>query len=251
MSWRVRHFLKQARENKGDECNKILAQNKDIFNGTGQSTIDEQSDTLYGSPKHKETENNKPLTTPVEAKETKDFNILSPLSTSLESRFSPFTSPKGRYINWTTKHSELTTQPWCCISDVINFCDKHEYQTLQFSDPNVKNKIVFEVKALLAGGIAPFDICKRFPDNIRKPEDLWICISRCASVEYHLQQMLSLFRRSLAHLLADKLRVLKQNFRLAVNELRLDISAHISSVNLYDRNIFEHEFQLRWEDTVD
>ncbi|XP_011207920.1 uncharacterized protein LOC105229359 [Bactrocera dorsalis] len=252
MSWRVRHFLKQVRENKeGDERKKALTQNKEFFKETDNSTIDNQLVTLSDSPKNDVTENHNPPTC-FETKETKkDFETLSPLSTSLESRFSPLTTLKGRYINWNRKHSDLAAQPWCCISDIIHFCDKHEYQTLSLNDPSQNNKIVSEVKFLLIDGKAPFDLCKRFPGNIKNPEDLWICISRCASVEYHLKKILSLFRRPLARLVVDKQRVLRQNFHLAVSELRLDISAHISTVNLYDRNIFEHEFQLRWEDKVD
>lgn len=254
MSWRVRHFLKQVRENKeGDECKKIFTQNKDIFKETtltANSTIGNQLVTLSDSPKHNVTENQYPLTSCFETNETKnDFEILSPLSTCLESRFSPLTTYKGKYINWTRRHSDLTAEPWCSISDIIYFCDKYEYQTLSLSDPRENNKIVSEVKVLLTDGKAPFDLCKRFPGNIQKPEDLWICIGRCASVEYHLKKILSLFCRPLARLLVDKQRVLRQNFHLAVSELRLDISAHISTVKLYDRNIFEHEFQLRWEDT--
>lgn len=253
MSWKVRHFLKQVRENKeGDEPKKILTQNRDIFNETANSTIDNQSVTLSDSPKHNVSENNNSLSLRFETKETKkDFDILSPFSTSLDNCCSSLTTYKGRYINWTRRHSDLAAQPWCCISDIIYFCDKHEYQPLSLSEPSVNNKIVSEVKALLTGFKTPFDLCKRFPGNLQKPEDLWICISRCASVEYHLNKMLSLFRRPLARLLVDKQRVVRQTFHLAVSELRLDISAHISTVNLYDRNIFEHEFQLQWEATLD
>ncbi|ALC38615.1 CG13144 [Drosophila busckii] len=151
------------------------------------------------------------------------------------------------YSNWSNNHSTLCSQPWCAISDLMYFCDKYEFKTLSTRDLKTHQEIVAEVRALLSGK-APFDQRTRFPGNIHDPENLWVCIGRCASVEYHLQRIISVFRKPLNQLTPDKQRAVRQNFHLAVSELRLDISARISEVRLYDRLVFEREFRLEWQD---
>ncbi|CAD6998475.1 uncharacterized protein LOC101462166 [Ceratitis capitata] len=212
MSWRVRRFLKQVREQKEEE--KVIE--KEVAS--------------------KSIENN-------------DCSTITNSCSDICTDRSP--SCQGRYVNWMSRHTDLATQPWCCISDLIHFCDKYEYQSFGLSDTSTINNIVAEVKALLSVGQAPFDIRKRFPGNIHNPENLWICIGSCPGVEYHLKKILSVFRKPLVPLPADKLRVARQNFHMAVAQLRLDISARISAVNLYDRNIFESEYHLHWEDEAE
>ncbi|EDW63937.1 uncharacterized protein [Drosophila virilis] len=151
------------------------------------------------------------------------------------------------YSNWSSNHTTLSGQPWCAISDLMYFCDKYEFKTLSTRDLKTHQEIVAEVRALLSGK-APFDQRTRFPGNIHDPENLWVCIGRCASVEYHLQRIISVFRKPLNQLTPDKQRAVRQNFHLAVSELRLDISARISEVRLYDRLVFEREFRLEWQD---
>ncbi|EDW11053.1 uncharacterized protein DDB_G0271670 [Drosophila mojavensis] len=153
------------------------------------------------------------------------------------------------YSNWNNNHTTLSSQPWCAISDLMYFCDKYEFKTLSTRDLKTHQEIVAEVRALLSGK-APFDQRTRFPGNIHDPENLWVCIGRCASVEYHLQRIISVFRKPLNQLTPDKQRTVRQNFHLAVSELRLDISARISEVRLYDRLVFEREFRLEWQDEV-
>lgn len=155
-------------------------------------------------------------------------------------------TPAG-YSNWSNSHTTLSSQPWCAISDLMYFCDKYEFKTLSTRDLKTHQEIVAEVRALLSGK-APFDQRTRFPGNIHDPENLWVCIGRCASVEYHLQRIISVFRKPLNQLTPDKQRAVRQNFHLAVSELRLDISARISEVRLYDRLVFEREFRLEWQD---
>lgn len=154
-------------------------------------------------------------------------------------------SSLGKYTNWSSQHSALAAQPWCCIGDLMNFCDKYEFKSLSLTDAKAHTHICAEVKALLSGA-GPFDWRKRFPGNIRNPENLWVCIGRCTSVEYHLTRILNIFRKPLEKLSTDKQRQARQNFHLAINELRLDISARITEVKLYDRVVFEREFQLNW-----
>ncbi|XP_062124521.1 uncharacterized protein LOC133837659 [Drosophila sulfurigaster albostrigata] len=151
------------------------------------------------------------------------------------------------YSNWSSNHTTLSSQPWCAISDLMYFCDKYEFKTLSTRDLKTHQEIVGEVRALLCGK-APFDQRTRFPGNIHDPENLWVCIGRCASVEYHLQRIISIFRKPLNQLTPDKQRAVRQNFHLAVSELRLDISARISEVRLYDRLVFEREFRLEWQE---
>ncbi|KAM8716060.1 hypothetical protein ACLKA7_003013 [Drosophila subpalustris] len=155
-------------------------------------------------------------------------------------------TPAG-YSNWSNNHTTLSSQPWCAISDLMYFCDKYEFKTLSTRDLKTHQEIVAEVRALLSSK-APFDQRTRFPGNIHDPENLWVCIGRCASVEYHLQRIISVFRKPLNQLTPDKQRAVRQNFHLAVSELRLDISARISEVRLYDRLVFEREFRLEWQD---
>lgn len=151
------------------------------------------------------------------------------------------------YTNWNNNHTTLSSQPWCAISDLMYFCDKYEFKTLSTRDLKTHQEIVAEVRTLLSGK-APFDQRTRFPGNIYDPENLWVCVGRCASVEYHLQRIISVFRKPLNQLTPDKQRAVRQNFHLAVSELRLDISARISEVRLYDRLVFEREFRLEWQD---
>ncbi|KAH8282042.1 hypothetical protein KR054_004986 [Drosophila jambulina] len=155
-------------------------------------------------------------------------------------------SPAG-YSNWSSHHATLCSQPWVAISELMYFCDKYEFTTLSTRDLRTHQEIVAEVRALLSGK-APFDQRTRFPGNIHDPENLWVCIGRCASVEYHLQRIISIFRKPLNQLTPDKQRTVRQNFHLAVSELRLDISARISEVRLYDRLVFEREFRLEWQE---
>ncbi|EDW52455.1 uncharacterized protein LOC6612015 [Drosophila sechellia] len=155
-------------------------------------------------------------------------------------------SPAG-YTNWSNHHATLCSQSWVAISELMYFCDKYEFTTLSTRDLRTHQEIVAEVRALLSGK-APFDQRTRFPGNIHDPENLWVCIGRCASVEYHLQRIISIFRKPLNQLTPDKQRTVRQNFHLAVSELRLDISARISEVRLYDRLVFEREFRLEWQD---
>ncbi|KAH8403114.1 hypothetical protein KR222_005391 [Zaprionus bogoriensis] len=151
------------------------------------------------------------------------------------------------YSNWNSNHSTLSSLPWCAISDLMYFCDKYEFKTLSTRDLKTHQEIVAEVRSLLSGK-APFEQRTRFPGNIHDPENLWVCIGRCASVEYHLQRIISVFRKPLNQLTPDKQRAVRQNFHLAVSELRLDISARISEVRLYDRLVFEREFRLQWQE---
>ncbi|KAH8287795.1 hypothetical protein KR018_000326 [Drosophila ironensis] len=151
------------------------------------------------------------------------------------------------YSNWSAQHSTLCSQSWVAISELMYFCDKYEFTTLSTRDLRTHQEIVAEVRALLSGK-APFDQRTRFPGNIHDPENLWVCIGRCASVEYHLQRIVSIFRKPLNQLTPDKQRTVRQNFHLAVSELRLDISARISEVRLYDRLVFEREFRLDWQE---
>ncbi|XP_016995054.2 uncharacterized protein [Drosophila takahashii] len=155
-------------------------------------------------------------------------------------------SPAG-YSNWSNSHATLCSQAWVAISELMYFCDKYEFTTLSTRDLRTHQEIVAEVRALLSGK-APFDQRTRFPGNIHDPENLWVCIGRCASVEYHLQRIVSIFRKPLNQLTPDKQRTVRQNFHLAVSELRLDISARISEVRLYDRLVFEREFRLEWQE---
>lgn len=155
-------------------------------------------------------------------------------------------TPAG-YSNWSNHHATLCSQPWVAISELMYFCDKYEFTTLSTRDLKTHQEIVAEVRALLSGK-APFDQRTRFPGNIHDPENLWVCIGRCASVEYHLQRIISIFRKPLNQLTPDKQRTVRQNFHLAVSELRLDISARISEVRLYDRLVFEREFRLEWQE---
>ncbi|KAI8042894.1 uncharacterized protein LOC128262382 [Drosophila gunungcola] len=154
--------------------------------------------------------------------------------------------PAG-YSNWSSHHGTLCSQSWVAISELMYFCDKYEFTTLSTRDLKTHQEIVAEVRALL-NGKAPFDQRTRFPGNIHDPENLWVCIGRCASVEYHLQRIVSIFRKPLNQLTPDKQRTVRQNFHLAVSELRLDISARISEVRLYDRLVFEREFRLEWQE---
>ncbi|XP_033248444.1 uncharacterized protein LOC108161280 [Drosophila miranda] len=155
-------------------------------------------------------------------------------------------TPAG-YSNWSNHHTTLSSQPWVAISELMYFCDKYEFTSLSTRDLKTHQEIVAEVRALLSGK-APFDQRTRFPGNIHDPENLWVCIGRCASVEYHLQRIISIFRKPLNQLTPDKQRTVRQNFHLAVSELRLDISARISEVRLYDRLVFEREFRLEWQE---
>ncbi|KAH8262999.1 hypothetical protein KR044_002831 [Drosophila immigrans] len=168
---------------------------------------------------------------------------------SVSSAAAAVTSSKtaAGYSNWNNNHTTLCSLPWCAISDLMYFCDKYEFKTLSTRDLKTHQEIVGEVRALLSGK-SPFDQRTRFPGNIHDPENLWVCIGRCASVEYHLQRIVSVFRKPLNQLTPDKQRTVRQNFHLAVSELRLDISARISEVRLYDRLVFEREFRLEWQE---
>lgn len=154
----------------------------------------------------------------------------------------------GRYANWNSHHGFLCSQPWCCIGDLMTFCDKYEFKAISVSDVQMHANIVSEVRSLLSGK-APFDMRRRFPGNIRNTENLYVCIGRCPSIEYHLERILTAFRRPFNKLSTEKQNVAKQNFHLAVRELHLDISARISEIKLYDRNVFEKEFHLKWQDS--
>lgn len=158
--------------------------------------------------------------------------------------------PIGRYTNWSIEHTALAAQPWCCIGDLMAFCDKYEFKAVSASDTKTHNNIVNEVRALMSGK-APFDIRKRFPSNIRSPENLMVCLGRCPSVEYHLGRIQSAFRKPLDSLSPDKQRIARQNFHLAIRELRLDISARVTGIRLYDQKIFERDYKLTWEDTLE
>ncbi|XP_036329363.1 uncharacterized protein LOC118741478 [Rhagoletis pomonella] len=272
MSWRVRRFLKQVRENRreGSEIEKEVTTKRVSINDTPESKFDNQlkpplpttakSVTINEPPESKKDDTFEKLNETQTFSEDESHNLLSAssasneesfndLRTSFQNRSSPSTSTNGKYVNWGSKHTELATQPWCCVGDLMSFCDKYEYRTLSLTDTRTHNNIIAEVKALLTVGQAPFDFRKRFPGNIHNPENLWVCIGRCASVEYHLKKILSVFRKPLVHLPVEKQRTARQNFHLAINELRLDISARISAVQLYDRNVFEREFHLHWQDT--
>lgn len=158
--------------------------------------------------------------------------------------------PIGCYNNWNSHHALLVSQPWCCVGDLMAFCEKYEFKAISVSDVQTHANIVSEVRALL-GGKAPFDKRKRFPGNIRNPENLYVCIGRCPSVEYHLERILNAFRRPLNKLSTDKQNMAKQNFHLAIRELHLDVSARVTEVRLYDRMIFEKDFHLKWQDTME
>lgn len=158
--------------------------------------------------------------------------------------------PIGRYVNWNSHHALLASQPWCCVGDLMAFCDKYEFKAISVTDVQTHANIVREVQSLL-NGKAPFDMRRRFPGNIRNEENLLVCIGRCPSVEYHLERILSAFRRPFNKLSTEKQNVAKQNFHVAVRELHLDISARISGIRLYDRAVFEKEFHLKWQDSVE
>ncbi|XP_023296252.2 uncharacterized protein LOC111679004 [Lucilia cuprina] len=158
--------------------------------------------------------------------------------------------PIGRYSNWNSHHALLASQPWCCIGDLMAFCDKYEFKAISVTDVQSHANIVSEVRSLL-NGKAPFDMRRRFPGNIRNEENLLVCIGRCPSIEYHLERILTAFRRPLNKLSTEKQNVAKQNFHLAIRELHLDISARISEIRLYDRMIFEKEFHLKWQDSLE
>ncbi|XP_065358118.1 uncharacterized protein LOC135952204 [Calliphora vicina] len=158
--------------------------------------------------------------------------------------------PIGRYTNWNSHHALLASQPWCCIGDLMDFCDKYEFKAISVSDVQSHANIVREVRALLSGK-APFDMRRRFPGNIRNEKNLLVCIGRCPSVEYHLERILTAFRRPLNKLSTEKQNIAKQNFHLAIRELHLDILARISEIRLYDRMVFEKEFHLKWQDTLE
>ncbi|TDG46725.1 hypothetical protein AWZ03_006905 [Drosophila navojoa] len=190
-------------------------------------------------------------TTTTSTSTTSSQSTLAKTSASSTTTVSAQQSSKtaAGYSNWNNNHTTLSSQPWCAISDLMYFCDKYEFKTLSTRDLKTHQEIVAEVRALLSGK-APFDQRTRFPGNIHDPENLWVCIGRCASVEYHLQRIISVFRKPLNQLTPDKQRTVRQNFHLAVSELRLDISARISEVRLYDRLVFEREFRLEWQDEV-
>lgn len=158
--------------------------------------------------------------------------------------------PIGRYVNWNSHHALLASQPWCCVGDLMAFCDKYEFKAISVSDVQTHANIVSEVRSLL-NGKAPFDMRRRFPGNIRNEENLLVCIGRCPSIEYHLERILTAFRRPFNKLSTEKQNVAKQNFHLAVRELHLDISARISGIRLYDRTVFEKEFHLKWQDSLE
>ncbi|XP_013105753.1 uncharacterized protein LOC106085853 [Stomoxys calcitrans] len=160
-----------------------------------------------------------------------------------------FPEPIGKYTNWRSEHTTLASQPWCCVGDLMAFCDKYEFKAVSSSDSWTHGNIVNEVRALLSGK-APFDIRKRFPSNMRSPENLMVCVGRCPSVEYHLGRILAAFRKPLTTLSPDKQRIARQNFHLAVRELRLDISARVTDIRLYDQKVFERDFHLTWEDNA-
>lgn len=155
----------------------------------------------------------------------------------------------GRYINWNSKHALLTSHPWCCIGDLMGFCDKYEFKPIIVSDVHTHSNIVSDVKALLSGK-PPFDVNRRFPDNIRNEANLQVCIGRCPSIEYHLQRIINIFRRPLSKLSTEKQNMAKQNFHIAIRELHFDISARITEVKLYDRAVFEKEFNLKWQNSL-
>lgn len=163
---------------------------------------------------------------------------------------SVFFEPIGFYTNWNVHHALMVSQPWCCVGDLMAFCEKYEFKAISVSDVQTHANIVGEVRSLL-GGKAPFDKRKRFPGNIRNPENLFVCIGRCPSVEYHLERILSAFRRPLNRLSTDKQNLSKQNFHLAIRELHLDVSARVTEIRLYDRMIFEKDFHLKWQDTLE
>lgn len=168
----------------------------------------------------------------------------------LTSANSVFLDPIGIYTNWNIHHALMVSQPWCCVGDLMAFCEKYEFKAISVTDVQTHANIVSEVRSLL-GGKAPFDKRKRFPGNIRNPENLFVCIGRCPSVEYHLERILSAFRRPLNKLSTDKQNISKQNFHLAIRELHLDVSARVTEIRLYDRMIFEKEFHLKWQDTLE
>lgn len=155
--------------------------------------------------------------------------------------------PIGQYANWNNHHTFLSSQPWCCIGDLMAFCDKYEFKAISVSDVQLHANIVAEVRSLLSGK-APFDRRRRFPGNIRNTENLFVCIGRCPSIEYHLGRILTALRRPFNKLSTEKQNIAKHNLHLAVRELHLDISARISEIKLYDCNVFEKEFHLKWQD---
>lgn len=156
----------------------------------------------------------------------------------------------GKYVNWRSEHTTLASLPWCCVGDLMALCDKYEFKAVSVSDTRTHANIISEVRALQCGK-APFDIRKRFPSNIRNPENLMVCIGRSPSVEYHLGRILTAFRKPLDTLSPDKQRIARQNFHLAIRELRLDISARVTDIRLYDQKVFERDFHLQWEDNAE
>ncbi|XP_073824837.1 uncharacterized protein [Musca autumnalis] len=158
--------------------------------------------------------------------------------------------PVGKYINWRNDHTILASMPWCCIGDLMAFCDKYEFKALSSTASRTHANIVSEVRALLSGK-APFGENKRFPSHIRNPENLMLCLGRSPSIEYHLGRIQSSFRKPLETLSADKQRIARQNFHLAIRELRLDISARLTGLRLYDQKVFERDFHLTWVDNAE
>ncbi|XP_030383878.1 uncharacterized protein LOC115631303 [Scaptodrosophila lebanonensis] len=228
----------RAREHEKEMAQ--LTEKQQAMNGSARSSSDvaTASTPSTASTAHKSSES--AANTSTTTKTTSTTNSQS--TTSLVA-----SKCSGCYTNWSNNHTSLSSQPWCAISDLMYFCDKYEFKTLSTRDLRTHQEIVAEVRSLLSGK-APFDQRTRFPGNIHDPENLWVCIGRCASVEYHLQRIISVFRKPLNQLTPDKQRAVRQNFHLAVSELRLDISARISEVRLYDRLVFEREFRLEWQD---
>uniref|UniRef100_A0A1I8NI69 Uncharacterized protein n=1 Tax=Musca domestica TaxID=7370 RepID=A0A1I8NI69_MUSDO len=158
--------------------------------------------------------------------------------------------PVGKYINWRNDHAILASMPWCCIGDLMAFCDKYEFKAVSSTASRTHASILNEVRALLSG-CAPFAENKRFPSHIRNPENLMLCLGRSPSIEYHLGRIQSAFRRPLETLSPDKQRIARQNFHLAIRELRLDISARLTGLRLYDQKVFERDFHLTWVDNAE
>uniref|UniRef100_A0A1B0ATP2 Uncharacterized protein n=1 Tax=Glossina palpalis gambiensis TaxID=67801 RepID=A0A1B0ATP2_9MUSC len=162
-------------------------------------------------------------------------------------RSSASQNPVGKYTNWNSSHYHLTSQAWCCVGDLLSFCNKYEFKAVSATDSRSHVNIVSEVRSLLSAE-APFAMTKRFPGNTRNRDNLWVCIGRCPTVEYQLRRIQGIFRRPLIQLNADKQRMARENFHLAIKELRRDLTSSVSDVRPYDRFTFEKEFHLYWQD---
>ncbi|XP_067625167.1 uncharacterized protein [Eurosta solidaginis] len=167
MSWKVRRFLKQVRDRKEEEEFKTESTKKKVtVDDTLKSTYNDQSNISTAADTHSKTKTNNVVCTSAGHNEiVKGSSFVSTLSPSFQIRSSPL-NINGKYVYWTSMHTELALQPWCCVGDLISFCDKYEFQTLNIIDNRAHNNMVSEIRALLNIGQAPFDLRKRFPGNI-------------------------------------------------------------------------------------